>query len=480
MYTSAGRRGALKIGIPGKLAKLIHGKDTEHAIFPAEGRGNASGETGGSAAGSKGAGRAKTSPRNGNGKTRSGSASPNAASGDLPLSLREIAVLKASLSLDDFSRGKRTVERKAQGGTTAGTARAPARLSSGGRAKRTPAAPAKRKSDGAVGKAGKNGGSRFDPSAYRREEYVRLDPDAKLSRAISCMRSTDQKIRPRSAADKPGGLVEFPPDDDREMIVVGDIHANRRNLKAVLMDRGNLNKLARNEAVVIFLGDIVHDERTGYLCEMESSIEVLDIVIHLINRYPGNVYYLRGNHDTLSPRLSKSGIQQGVIFRKALVERRGAGYAELVWDFFGTLPVFVKHRWFLAMHGGPVRGGIGRQELINVAHYQDCEHQLIWNRINETHSTPSRKEYAPEDLEELRRVLECPPDLPIVVGHNPMWKWGGNDSVWVNVLKTHDHVILYSGARETCPYLSFSGSPAFEIRYANLKLKQKRFVLDND
>jgi len=332
------------------------------------------------------------------------------------------------------------------------------------------------------GKPGKmNGGERHKkPRSYRRNDYLKMSHEERLKGAIDRILAFDRKIRPLNSNANPGGLVEFCPDDPREMIIVGDLHANKRNLKAILRDSGNLDKVRKNRAVIIFLGDIVHDERTGFLKEMESSIEILDVMIHLLNRYPSNIIYLIGNHDTLSPRLSKSGIQQGIVFRDTLAAHRGKKYAELVERLFDALPVFVKHSHFLAMHGGPVRGGIGRLELINIKTYPDCEHQLVWNRINETHSTPSMKEYSPESLDELRETLRCPANIPVVVGHNPMWKWGGNDSLWIDILRTHDHVILYSGAGAVCPYLVFRGSAVYEVKYADLRMKQKRFVLDND
>jgi len=316
-------------------------------------------------------------------------------------------------------------------------------------------------------------------NCYNPAEYRFLSPTEKLRMAIKNLKLFDKKFRPLNDNGKPGGLVEFPKGESREFIIAGDLHANRKNLKAILQDSKNLYKLTDNRAVLILLGDIVHDERTGHLKEMVSSIRILDIVIHLINRFPQNIVYLLGNHDTLDPQLSKSGIQQGLLFHKTIVKNRGEQYGELMQEFFNLLPVLVKHPNFLAVHGGPVRGGIGRRELINIDYYPECKHQLIWNRINETHSTPSLKEYSPDDLDELRKTLHCPENIPIFVGHNPMWKWGGNDSIWVNILRTHDYVILYSGVEKICPYISVKNSFKYTIKYANLKLKKRKFVLDD-
>jgi hypothetical protein len=87
------------------------------------------------------------------------------------------------------------------------------------------------------------------------------------------------------------------------------------------------------------------------------------------------------------------------------------------------------------------------------------------------------KEYCNDDLIDLRRLLGCAPDIPVIVGHNPMWKWGDNDSIWINPAGTKDHVILYSNLPKKCPYLSFINSTKYKVKYADLKLVPRRFVL---
>lgn len=313
-----------------------------------------------------------------------------------------------------------------------------------------------------------------------RNEYKRLSDLEKLKMAIHNVRSINSSIRPHTLEGTPGGLIEFSEEDKREFIIIGDLHGNKKNLKAILSDSENLYKIKNNEAVIIFLGDIIHDDRTGHLLEMESSIAIMDIVIRLINEYPKNIIYLLGNHDTFSPYLIKGTVKQGLIYHKALLENKGEKYVALLQILFKSLPLFVSHPWFLAMHAGPVRGGITRDVLINIKKYEDFHRQLIWNRINETHSTPSKKEYSPEDLDTLRTLLKCPADIPVIVGHNPMWKWGTNDSYWINPLGTQSHVILYSNMPEKCPYISVTSSSGFNVKHADLKIRKKRFVLDND
>ena len=325
-----------------------------------------------------------------------------------------------------------------------------------------------------------------DDKPHRPEHHVKKAasrgsaPLKVLRDAVQNVLSIDPSLRPRTSDGLPGGLVEFPRTEKREFIIIGDLHANIRNLRAILDDSGNRQKLKQDKAVLLFLGDAVHNDRSGFTYAMDSSIEIMDIILGIINEYPANVLYLLGNHDSFAPELSKLGIQQGLLYREALLKARGKQYVALMQEFFDALPLFIIHPKFLAVHAGPARGGMTRTELINVRHFENYLWQLTWNRVNETRSTPSMKEYGPDDLDEARRLLGCPKNIPIFVGHNPMWKWGEQDSIWIDALGCHDHVILYATLETKCPYVSIHGSRPYTVKYADLGIKERHFVLDND
>ena len=107
----------------------------------------------------------------------------------------------------------------------------------------------------------------------------------RLEFAIEVLNTRDPSIRPLTPNKKPGGLYQFAEDDTREVILIGDLHANKKNLKAILQDEKNLKKLHNNEIVILFLGDAFHDERVGHLSEMDSSVEMLDILLRLFNQF---------------------------------------------------------------------------------------------------------------------------------------------------------------------------------------------------
>lgn len=258
--------------------------------------------------------------------------------------------------------------------------------------------------------------------------------------------------RPRDDEGRPGGLIELP--QGPRPIIIGDLHANRENLAAILDHSTNRADLEAGRAVCVIIGDVEHDDRTGYMKAMETSVAILEDLFRLICRYPGRVCYLRGNHDTFDDRLRKSGIAQGTELRAALTREHGGAYADAVGKFFESLPVFVIGKGFVITHAGPPRGGLVREEIVNIRRYPEKYHQLLWNRVNEFHGTPSPKEYGEKDLRLVLELLDLPPDTHFIVGHNPLWNDGNRTGVWKDVIGIRNHHILYSGSGSRAPYFT--------------------------
>ena len=251
----------------------------------------------------------------------------------------------------------------------------------------------------------------------------------------------------------PGGLVIWP--EKKRPIIIGDLHANRDHLALILDHETNRADLASGKAACILIGDALHDDRTGHMKDMHSSVEILDDVLRLIVQYPGNVYYIRGNHDTFDGRLRKSGIYQGLELQEALINEKGEDYAESVERFFESMPVFIIGKYFVVTHAGPPRGGIVREELINIKNYPEKFHQLIWTRVNEFHGNPSLREYGETDLRLALKLLDMPEDTHFIVGHNPIWSDGNTTGIWLDVIGIKNHHILYSGYGSVAPYITF-------------------------
>jgi len=250
----------------------------------------------------------------------------------------------------------------------------------------------------------------------------------------------------------PGGLIELP--DGLRPVIIGDLHANLDNLKAIIDHDGNRKDLEAGRVALLFIGDSVHDDRTGHMRDTDGSIAILDYILRLIVDYPRNVYYIRGNHDTFDSRLRKSGIAQGMEFRDAMIALRGADFAAAVGRFFESLPVFIIGDGFVMTHAGPPRGGLVREELINITKYPEKYHQLQWNRVNEYHGNPSPKEYGEGDVRLVLDLLNMPNDTQFIVGHNPLWNDGNKTGIWMNVIGIQGHHIIYSGSGSRAPYFT--------------------------
>ncbi len=283
---------------------------------------------------------------------------------------------------------------------------------------------------------------------------VNLDGVALVEGAIQVLNALPG--RPPDSEGQPGGLILFP--EKLRPIIIGDLHSNRDNLNLILDHDSNRADLESGKAACIFVGDALHDDRTGHMKEMKTSVEILDDVLRLIVKYPGRVYYIRGNHDSFDERLRKSGISQGLEMKTTLIREKGAEYTAAVERLFGAMPLFVIGKGFVITHAGPPHGGVVRDELINIKKFPEKMHQLMWNRVNEFHGTPSIKEYGEKDLRLVLELLDMPADTQFIVGHNPIWTDGNKIGVWLNVIGIHNHHILYSGYGSAAPYITFIGT----------------------
>lgn len=282
-------------------------------------------------------------------------------------------------------------------------------------------------------------------------DFATLDGPSLVVKAIEIVEAYPGRLRtPEGAA---GGLVVLP--TGYRPIIIGDLHANRLHLERIIDHEENRADIEAGKAIVVILGDAMHDDRTGHMKDMQSSVEIFDALLRLIVRYPGLVYYIRGNHDTFDERLRKSGIAQGLEFRKELLSRMGPEYLSATERFFESLPMFVIGEGFVITHAGPPRGGLVREELIEIKRYPEKYHQLMWNRVNEFHGNASPKEYGEKDIRLVLDLLDMPADTHFIVGHNPLWSDGNKTGVWMNVIGIKNHHILYSGSGSRAPYFTY-------------------------
>ena len=234
----------------------------------------------------------------------------------------------------------------------------------------------------------------------------------------------------------PGGIIEFP--EDMTVVVLGDIHARVENLLRVLTEGGLLTSLEQDRACLVFLGDLVHSQEVGELEDMEPSILILDLFSMLKRRFPKNVFYVRGNHESFSSDVGKGGVAQGVLFRKHLKSRRGKTYVGEIETLFNRLAFVVKGESFAGCHGAPVRSRVDRNTLINIQRYPGIQYELVWNRLRQGNRPAG---YGKGSVKRFRQTLGLPKHAPVIVAHTPL---SSEETVWMNIGGIVGHHLVYS------------------------------------
>ena len=263
------------------------------------------------------------------------------------------------------------------------------------------------------------------------EEKAALELITEVNRIL-----LDQPYRPLDKNKQPGGLLEL--DDGPSPIVIGDLHGQIDNLLKILTENCLVQALQNNRAILCILGDAVHSENLGEMENMDSSILIMDLIFTLIKAFPANVFYLRGNHDSFSPELSKNGVPQGLLMKRALAEKRGPAYVEEMQNFYDLLPYMIVSTSFIGIHAGPPRAETTKKQIINISSNRDLARELTQNRIKRPYYPAG---YGKTEIKALRKMFGAPKSTPVIVGHTPLDPFG---SIWQNVGSIKNHHIISS------------------------------------
>ena len=242
--------------------------------------------------------------------------------------------------------------------------------------------------------------------------------------------------RHNDSLGNPGCLLELP--DHITPIIVGDLHAQLDNLLTVLSENAFMDSLENGTAALILLGDAVHQEQAGRLEEMDSSLLIMDLIFRLKIKYPQQVFFIIGNHDSFQQELMKKGIPQGMLWKKHVVASRGEAYKEQLELFYQQSPLLVLSADFIACHAGPARRKISREIIVEAHQFPDIVHDMTWSRIR-TQAFPGG--YTAGDVRQFRKGLQVSSEIPFIVGHHP---FSQDDTLWLNAGRINQHHIVIS------------------------------------
>lgn len=250
----------------------------------------------------------------------------------------------------------------------------------------------------------------------------------------------DEPFRPKNKFGNPGGLVEI--SAKKIPVIVGDLHAQVDNLLKILSENCLLDCLRLKTANLIILGDAVHSENKDEMDNFESSMLIMDLIFQLKLKFPENVFYIQGNHDSFDPEINKNGFLQGVLFRETLLKHRGPEYVQEMQTYYDRLPYIICSDSFIACHAGPPRYRIAKDDLINIAENKKLANELTNNRLQLTNYPAG---YSKRDVKKLRKCLERTQKTRFIVGHTPMDPFG---SFWLHAGTIKNHHIIFSAQTE--------------------------------
>lgn len=289
-----------------------------------------------------------------------------------------------------------------------------------------------------------------------RIELLPKDEALALIEKVIALQQRDP-YRKLDASQRPGGLIELP--KNLTPVIVGDLHTQVDNLLVILTQNAFLEGLENGSVCLIIIGDAVHSEVDGEMDKMDSSMLTMDLIFRLKVRFPQQVFYMRGNHDSFSEEIAKDGIPQGLLWSKALRATRGKKYREAMAQFYEHLPYVAMSKHFVTCHAAPPRSRISRTLLVDIRRYPGLIPELINNRMQR----PNRPAgYTAGDVKRFRKSLDLAPTTPLIVGHTP---WDRTDTLWLNVGGIQDHHVVFSAAPRCVGAFTRVGSRMIPLRY---------------
>ncbi|MDH3970536.1 MAG: metallophosphoesterase [Gammaproteobacteria bacterium] len=240
----------------------------------------------------------------------------------------------------------------------------------------------------------------------------------------------------KDALGNPGGMLELA--DNVTPVLVGDLHARLDNLLTILSDKAILEGIEKGTTALIILGDAIHPEDPGCLEDMQSSLLMMDLIFRMKLRFPDNVFYTIGNHDSFLHEIMKRGVPQGLLWEKHVLSSRGEEYKAGLELFYQQSPLLVISKDFIACHAGPARRKVSRQILIDAHQFPDMVHDMTWSRVRTT-AFPAG--YTRGDVRQFRKGLDVGKDTAFIVGHHPC---SVDETLWLNVGQINQHHVVIS------------------------------------
>jgi len=267
----------------------------------------------------------------------------------------------------------------------------------------------------------------------------------------------DEAYRPKDKSGQPGGIIALPA--KLQVFIVGDLHTKYDNLLTILSQNHFLEGLEDGSACLLILGDAIHCEEPGHYDEMQTSLLMMDLIFKLKVRFPNQVFYLRGNHDSFSEDISKGGIPQGILWENELKKSRGKSYLNEMNRCYQLLPYVAFSDRFIACHAAAPTSSVSKDALVNIKDNPKLIQQVINNRLRK----PNRPAgYSKRDIKRFRKCLNVSEKTPVIVGHTPM---SMDETLWERVGEIDDHFVAYAANNDWVGVMAQIQDRLYPLRY---------------
>lgn len=263
------------------------------------------------------------------------------------------------------------------------------------------------------------------------DEYMNV-----LGSVERVMENEDERVRPRDAAGRPGGILCLFP--DIPTVIVPDLHARLDFFLSVMLaplagGRTTLEGMSLREIQVVCVGDGFHAEgrraarwqqafaefqtafdRHRHMDEeMRESLGVMEMVMEAKTAFPLHFHFLKGNHENISNENGggnypfRKYAYEGAMVLDYVRRFYGEEFLRAYYNFEKSLPLLAIGSDFLISHAEPKKF-YDTESVLNYHGRSAVVAGLTWTDNDEADKSSVRKmirHYLPEEVWERARYF---------------------------------------------------------------------------
>lgn len=228
-----------------------------------------------------------------------------------------------------------------------------------------------------------------------------------LSQTIKSIKTTPEYLRPKDQNNYPGGLLNLP--TENKVVLIPDLHGRYDFLIKTLQFKENVEsiyqQLENKQVTVLCVGDAMHTEtnteqrwRKAYneylnkfetddemRLEMIQNLKTIRIILKLIQYFPKNFFFLKGNHENILNN-NKNGnhefgkfVFEGEMVNSWIKKNYGDDIIHLFFLLEESFPILAISKNFMVSHSEPA-DFYEKEDVINYKVNPNVVEGLTWTQ----------------------------------------------------------------------------------------------------